>query len=127
MDKLGVFLCTGCGIGDAIDVDAVIEAADGPRVCYHPHPRVPVRPRGARGDRRLGDRKRARRHSRRRLLGACQDRGVQLAHQADGMVMFRAAVREHCAWPLKEAEDDEDKTAAAPGPSCRWVSPVSTA
>ena len=21
MDKLGVFLCTGCGIGDALDVD----------------------------------------------------------------------------------------------------------
>ena len=28
MDKLGVFLCTGCGIGDAVDVDEVIEAAD---------------------------------------------------------------------------------------------------
>ncbi len=28
MDKLGVFLCTGCGIGEAIDVDEVIEAAD---------------------------------------------------------------------------------------------------
>ncbi|MBD3857726.1 MAG: hypothetical protein IFK92_14610 [Acidobacteria bacterium] len=28
MDKLGVFLCTGCGIGDAIDVDEVIEAAN---------------------------------------------------------------------------------------------------
>ena len=28
MDTIGVFLCTGCGIGDAIDVDEVIEAAD---------------------------------------------------------------------------------------------------
>ena len=28
MDKVGVFLCTGCGIGDALDVDSVIEAAD---------------------------------------------------------------------------------------------------
>ena len=28
MDKLGVFLCTGCGIGDAIDLDDVIEGAN---------------------------------------------------------------------------------------------------
>ena len=28
MEKLGVFLCTGCGIGDALDIDEVIEAAD---------------------------------------------------------------------------------------------------
>ena len=28
MKTNGVFLCTGCGIGDAIDVDDVIEAAD---------------------------------------------------------------------------------------------------
>ena len=28
MDKLGVFLCTGCGIGDGVDVDAVLEAAN---------------------------------------------------------------------------------------------------
>ena len=28
MDKLGVFLCTGCGIGDALNADKVIEAAN---------------------------------------------------------------------------------------------------
>ena len=28
MEKLGVFLCTGCGIGEAVDVDEVIEAAN---------------------------------------------------------------------------------------------------
>ena len=28
MDKLGDFLCTGCGIGEAIDVDEVFEAAN---------------------------------------------------------------------------------------------------
>jgi len=28
MDKNGVILCSGCGIGDAIDLDAVIEVAD---------------------------------------------------------------------------------------------------
>ncbi len=27
MDKLGVFLCSGCGIGEAIDLDAVTEVA----------------------------------------------------------------------------------------------------
>ena len=25
MDKLGVFLCTGCGIGDGVDVEKIIE------------------------------------------------------------------------------------------------------
>ena len=28
MDKVGVFLCTGCGIGESLDMDSVIEAAD---------------------------------------------------------------------------------------------------
>ena len=28
MDKLGVFLCTGCGIGDGVDVEKIMEAAN---------------------------------------------------------------------------------------------------
>jgi quinone-modifying oxidoreductase subunit QmoB len=28
MEKLGLFLCSGCGIGDALDFDAIEEAAD---------------------------------------------------------------------------------------------------
>jgi hypothetical protein len=29
MDKVGVILCSGCGIGDAVDLDAVAKAAAG--------------------------------------------------------------------------------------------------
>ena len=63
------------------------------------------------------------------LVAACSDRAKTSEFNAltvDGPSMFRVALREHCAWPLKDAEDDEDKTAAAPRTWCRWVSPAST-
>jgi len=62
MEKIGVFLCTGCGIGEAIDVDEVIEAADEVGcACTLTHECLC---------------KRARRHPGRRLLRARQDPGV---------------------------------------------------
>ena len=39
MDKLGVFICSGCGIGDALDVDAVKAVAEeGGAKCAISHP-----------------------------------------------------------------------------------------
>ena len=112
MDKLGVFLCTGCGIGEAIDVDEVIEAADEHGcACTLTHEcfcgtegleaiKTTVSENDLDGI----------------LVAACSERVKTTEFNAltvDGPSMFRMAFREHCAWPLKNAEEDEDKTACA--------------
>jgi quinone-modifying oxidoreductase subunit QmoB len=112
MDKLGVFLCTGCGIGDAIDVDEVIEAADEHGCgCTLTHECFC-------GDEGLAAIKStvAENDLDGILVAACSERVKTKEFNAltvDGPSMFRTALREHCAWPLKEAEEDEDKTACA--------------
>ena len=112
MDKVGVFLCTGCGIGDAIDMDGVIEgASEKGCACTLTHecfcaPEGLEAIRGAISENDLNG----------ILVAACSDRAKTSEFNAltvDGPSMFRVALREHCAWPLKEAEDDEDKTLCA--------------
>jgi quinone-modifying oxidoreductase subunit QmoB len=112
MDKLGVFLCTGCGIGEAIDVDEVIEAADEHGcACTLTHEcfcgtegleaiKNTVSENDLNGI----------------LVAACSERAKNKEFAAltvDGPSIFRTAIREYCAWPLKDAEEDEDKTACA--------------
>ena len=112
MDKLGVFLCTGCGIGDAVDVDEVIDAADEhgcETTLTHEclcNPDGLAAIKGSVTDNDLDG----------ILVAACSERAKTeefMSLTVDGPVMFRTAIREHCAWPLKEAEDDEDKTICA--------------
>jgi quinone-modifying oxidoreductase subunit QmoB len=112
MDKLGVFLCTGCGIGDAIDVDGVIEAANEhgcactlTHECFcGPEGLEAIKSTVAEND--LNG----------ILVAACSERAKNKEFAAltvDGPSMFRTAIREYCAWPLKNVEDDEDRTACA--------------
>ena len=104
MDKLGVFLCTGCGIGEAVDVDAVIEAADEhgcsstlTHECLCAAEgleaiKTSVSENGLDGI----------------LVAACSERAKTKEFASlteDGLVMFRTAVRDHCAWPLAGVED----------------------
>ena len=112
MDKLGVFLCAGCGIGEAIDVDAVFEGAEETGcACTLAHecfcgPEGLEAIKGAVSENELDG----------ILIAACSDRVKTSEFNAltvDGPSMFRMAIREHCAWPLKEAEEDEDKTVCA--------------
>ena len=115
MDKLGVFLCTGCGIGDAVDIEAVTEAAkDGPQSHRRPT-RACAPPRASRpfADAVADDR--PQRRARRRLLGAGQDRGVQLAHQR--LHSARSAGRPARALRLVAAAGDEDTPHAGRGPA----------
>ena len=112
MDKLGVFLCTGCGIGDAIDVDEVIEAANEQDCsCTLTHECFC-------GDEGLAAIKSTVVENELDgiLVAACSERAKNKEFAAltvDGPSMFRTAIREYCAWPLKDAEEDEDKTACA--------------
>jgi len=112
MEKIGVFLCTGCGIGEAVDVDEVIEAADEVGcACTLTHeclcaPEGLDAIRGSVSQNELDG----------ILVAACSERAKTREFAAlteDGPSMFRIAVREHCAWPLKDAEEDEDRTMAA--------------
>jgi len=112
MEKLGVFLCTGCGIGDALDIDEVIEAADDHGcACTLTHECF-CGPEGLKAIKNTVTENELDGI----LVAACSDRAKTTEFKAltvDGPSMFRIALREHCAWPLKDAEDDEDKTACA--------------
>jgi quinone-modifying oxidoreductase subunit QmoB len=112
MDKLGVFLCTGCGIGDAIGVDEVIGAADEHGcACTLTHECF-CGPEGLEAIKSTV----AENELDGILVAACTERVKTTEFAAltvDGPSMCRIALREHCAWPLKNAEEDEDKTACA--------------
>ena len=112
MDKIGVFLCSGCGIGEAVDFDDVVEGAEETGcACTLTHecfcaPEGLEAIRGAISENELDG----------ILVAACSDRAKTTEFSAltvDGPTMFRVALREQCAWPLKEAEEDEDKTLCA--------------
>jgi quinone-modifying oxidoreductase subunit QmoB len=112
MEKLGVFLCTGCGIGEAIDVDDVIEGADEYGcACTLTHecfcgPEGLDAIKNTVSENELDG----------ILVAACSERAKTQEFNSltvEGPSMFRMAIREHCAWPLKKAEDDEDKTLCA--------------
>ena len=105
MDKLGVFLCTGCGIGDALDVEAVIEAAnDKGCACTLTHecfcaPEGLEAIRGSVADNGLNG----------ILVAACSERAKTQEFAAlteGGPSMFRAALREHCTWSHEAGNED---------------------
>jgi quinone-modifying oxidoreductase subunit QmoB len=112
MDKLGVFLCTGCGIGEAIDVDVVFEGAEETGcACTLTHECFC----GSEGLEAIKNTV-AENDLDGILVAACSERAKTQEFNSltiDGPAMFRTAIREHCVWPLKEAEDDEDKTLCA--------------
>jgi quinone-modifying oxidoreductase subunit QmoB len=115
MDKLGVFLCTGCGIGDAVNTDEVIEAAnDNGCAAALTHeclcaPEGVEAIRGSISENGLNG----------ILLAACSERAkapefAPLSNEVPAV--FRTAVREHCTWshPVEaEGQDAEDTTMLA--------------
>ncbi len=105
MDTIGVFLCTGCGIGDAIDVDEVIEAADDVGcACTLTHkclcaPEGLDAIRGAVSENELDG----------ILVAACSERAKTREFAAlaeDGPSMVRTAVREYCTWSHEAGHED---------------------
>ncbi len=115
MDKLGVFLCTGCGIGDALDVDEVISAAN-EKGCAAAvtheclcNPEGLATIRSAVSDNALDG----------VLLAACSERAkaTEFAPLTEEVpAVFRTAIREHCTWSHPadaEGQNAEDTTALA--------------
>ena len=105
MDKNGVFLCTGCGIGGAIDVDKVIEAADEKGcACTLTHECF-CAPEGLEAIRKTV----AESGLNGILVAACSERAKSEEFAAlakDGPVMFRTAIREHCTWSHEAGHED---------------------
>jgi len=106
MDKIGVFLCSGCSIGEAVDLDAVtVAATEHGAAATHTHPCLC-------GDEGL--------HAIRDavasdgldaiLVAACSER-IKTAEFASlasdgGPVLHRISLREHCAWSHESGHED---------------------
>ena len=105
MDKVGVFLCSGCGIGDALDLDAVAGVADengAATTLTHPclceeagldAVRAAAEEHGLNG----------------LVLAACSDRAKVeefATLPADDRPMFRICLREHCTWSHPAGDED---------------------
>jgi len=115
MDKLGVFLCTGCGIGDALNVDEVIEAANDKGCAATLTHECLCAPEGIDAIRSSISEN----GLNGLLLAACSERAkakefAPLSQEVPAV--FRTAVREHCAWSHPadgEGQDAEDTTMLA--------------
>ncbi len=128
MDKLGVFLCTGCGIGDAVDVDEVIEAADENGCAATLTHECLCAPEGLEAIRASVTENEPRRRPPRRLLGARQDRGVRASDRRRSRSMFRTACASTAPGPTRrEGRGRRRHDACSPRTWCGWVWPVSTA
>ncbi len=105
MDKLGVFLCTGCGIADAVDVDKVIEAANERKCAATLTHACLCAPEGLAAIRSTV----AEQQLNGVLLAACSERAKAAEFSplaGDNLVMFRTAIREHCTWSHEAGHED---------------------
>jgi quinone-modifying oxidoreductase subunit QmoB len=105
MDRIGAVLCSGCGIGDAVDLDAVAKAAAGSGAaatlihgcCCSADGlqaiRDAVTERGLDGV----------------VVAACSERAKRAEFASlgfDAATMARVALREHCTWSHPAGDDD---------------------
>ncbi len=115
MDKLGVFLCTGCGIGDALNAEEVIEAANEKGCTATLTHECLCAPEGLAAIRDSVSEN----GLDGLLLAACSDRakaGEFAPLKSEVPAVFRTAIREHCTWshPAEaEGQDAEDTTMLA--------------
>ena len=115
MDKLGVFLCTGCGIGDAIKADDVFEAANEKGCAATFAHECLCAPEGIEAIKGCV----AENGLNGVLLAACSERAKakEFAPITDEVpAVFRTAIREHCTWSHPadaEGQDAEDTTMLA--------------
>ena len=109
MDKVGVFLCTGCSIGEAIDVEALEEVVDEtsakkflthPCLCNEEGVALICQTVVAEGLNGVG-------------LLACSPRTKVEEFRFDDLAIAveRASMREHVAWPLEPMHEDTQMAA----------------
>jgi len=105
MDKNGVFLCSGCGIGEAVDLDAVAGIADECSAAATLTHECLCAPEGlaaltaAVSENELDG----------IVIAACSPR-AKVAEFAslgfDSAGMYRVPLREHCAWSHEDGDED---------------------
>jgi len=105
MEKIGVILCSGCGIGDALDLDAVNSVATESGAAATLTHECLCAPEGLDAIRQVV----ADNELDGILIGACSERAKTEEFNSltvDGPAMYRLALREHCTW--SHTGDDED-------------------
>ena len=112
MDSVGVFLCTGCEIGDAIDVDALEEAVDDANVspaCFSTHACL-CSPEGL----AFIDETVAAEGLDGYVVAACSPRvkTQEFLRDPRELAVERASLREQVAWTQPHGEEDTQMLAA---------------
>lgn len=104
MDKVGFFLCTGCGIGDAVDADELLKTArkEGKAVCAKAHEQLC----GEQGLKLVRDEIAAQGLDA-IAIAACSQREMTHVLRFPEVVVERVGIRETVAWMCKA--DDEDR------------------
>jgi quinone-modifying oxidoreductase subunit QmoB len=105
MDKTGIILCSGCGIGDAIDLDAVVSVAEesGAKAsltheCLCNEEGLAAITATASENELDGI-----------LVGACSARAKKAEFASldfDAASMYRLSLREHCTWSHEAGDED---------------------
>ncbi len=106
MDKMGVFLCSGCGIGDAVDLEAVASVAgESGAGTTLTHPCL-CNPEGLETIRKATQENELEGI----LLAACSERAKAQEFAGltsdDGPPLYRINLREQCAWSHEAGDED---------------------
>ena len=110
--KYGVYICTGCGIGDALDLEALEEVVDEEGINCTMHPFLCSKEGVEVIQKDVDDEK-----VNAMVIGACSRRVNFDVFNFDGCIIERANLREGCVWPhsretypmlTEEQKDDEE-------------------
>ena len=104
MERVGVFTCTGCGIGEALDIEALNAAAEDPKpTCTASHPCL-CAPEGMDSVRKAVDEEKLEGV----ILAACSSRAKQRELQLDraATMVERVSLREQVVWSHPPNEED---------------------
>jgi len=104
MERVGVFTCSGCGIGEALDIEALSNAAEDPKpTCTASHPCL-CAPEGIDSVRKAVDEEKLEGV----ILAACSSRAKQQELQLDraATMVERVSLREQVVWSHPPNEED---------------------
>jgi quinone-modifying oxidoreductase subunit QmoB len=104
MERVGVFTCTGCGIGEAVDVETLSTVAKDPKpACSVSHPCL-CAPEGMDTVRKAVDEEKLEGV----ILAACSSRAKQkeLRLDKDDTLVERVSLREQVAWSHPTGDED---------------------
>ena len=104
MERVGVFACTGCGIGEALDIETLSATVEDPKpTCSASHPCL-CAPEGMDSVRRAVDEEKLEGV----ILAACSSRAKQQELRLDraGTLVERVSLREQVVWSHPPKDED---------------------